>query len=153
MEYLEIGTREGISKMRIGVIGYSGQAFDEVAAQVILEQAFSVLGPNPDYMPRWWIVSGYTNLGIPKMAYAYAQAHNFRTMGIACVKAKDYECFPCERVFIVGQEWGDESEAFLAAIDILIRIGGGKQSEKETEMARERGIPIFEYAVNGELVL
>jgi hypothetical protein len=44
----------------------------------------------------------------------------------------------------VGEQWGDESAAFLAAIDVLIRIGGGPQSLAEAARAKELGIRVIE---------
>lgn len=39
--------------------------------------------------------------------------------------------FPCNRQTIVGERWGDESETFLSSIDVLLRFGGGPQSQAE----------------------
>ena len=40
---------------------------------------------------------------------------------------------------------GDESVRFIEYIDCLVRVGGGKQSMKETEMAKDNGLDVFEY--------
>lgn len=137
--------------MRIGIAGFSGQKFEQATAYSLLKGAFAeVIKQFFDcdlYQVKWeqiTVVSGLTNLGIPAIAYDYAVTQSAKTMGIACSKAKDYECFPCDRVHIIGSEWGDESEAFLASIDVLIRIGGGKQSFAECETARARGIHVVD---------
>lgn len=139
--------------MRVGVVGYSGQKFDTEEANSLLIEAFEELGhfsfagirdKSLQHFSDACIVSGLTNLGIPALAYKIASDHFLKTMGIACSKAKDYDCYPCDRVHIIGNNWGDESEAFLASIDYLIRIGGGKQSHAECQRAKELGIIVIE---------
>lgn len=49
---------------------------------------------------------------------------------------------------IYGKEWGDESELFLKNVDILVRVGGGKQSLKEVENFKLTNKPIIEYDLN-----
>ena len=47
---------------------------------------------------------------------------------------------------MVSGNWGDESEMFLKSINILVRIGGGRQSMREIEMAKKiKEIDILEY--------
>jgi hypothetical protein len=133
--------------MRIGVVGYSAQKFDEQKAEALLIKAFhSVENIHKVALTDLWIVSGLTNLGVPAVAYRCAAMHwQAKTMGIACHKASNYECYPVDAKFLVGANWGDESMTFLAAIDVLIQIGGGPQSMREVEMAKAMSIPVIEY--------
>ena len=138
--------------MRIGFVGYSGQKFDQDKARLLLGRAIDDLTPAyfgcAPYQIDWQaitIVSGLTRIGIPAIAYDFAYINGCKTMGVACQKALDYECYPCDRVHLIGDNWGDESEAFLASIDLLIRIGGGNQSKAEVGTAKTRGIPVLEY--------
>lgn len=128
--------------MRIGIVGYSAQLFDRDDAERLLRETINeVCHSNQNEIT---IVSGLTNLGIPAVAYKIAFEEEWKTIGIACDRANDFPCFPCDRVHIIGSNWGDESETFLAAIDVLIRIGGGKQSLAESNRAKAIGIPVFE---------
>lgn len=83
------------------------------------------------------LVSGLIDIGIPGIAYHFVTSGNVnkeiftKTVGFACAKAKDYPQFPVDEKHIIGDDWGDESSAFLAYIDGLIRIGDGKQSMEE----------------------
>lgn len=130
--------------LRIGVVGYSGQNFDEDEARVMLDKAFAKF--DFEYDPESVeIVSGLTSLGIPKLAYELATHLGYLTRGVACKLANNYECFPCDIVEIIGDNWGDESEHFLATIDVLVRVGGGPQTMAETNIAKERGIAIMEF--------
>lgn len=134
--------------MRIGFVGYSTQKFDEKAAEDLFFEALEEIGDLiGEASEEIVFVSGLTNLGVPKLVYelsALVFEGHAKTMGIACKKAFDYEQFPCDRVIIVGENWGDESMTFLAAIDVLIRIGGGEQSKAECAKARELGIRVVE---------
>ncbi len=93
------------------------------------------------------VVSGWTNLGIPKQAYEEAVKRKWFTVGIACKKAYEFPRFPVDRIVVVGENWGDESPTFLNSIDVLVRVGGGKQSLNETAEARKRGMDVYEFEV------
>lgn len=122
--------------MRIGVVGYSAAKFDVDKARVLVDVGLDYF-VNKAPMSGATIVSGLTDLGIPGLAYRYAQRKCIRTVGIACSKASEYECFPVDEKIIVGDEWGDESATFLSNIDCLLRVGGGKQSHEEVDRFRK----------------
>lgn len=134
-----------MSNIKIGVVGYSMQEFDKEKAIEYLKQAFDLIEKQyPDGMKT--VVSGLTDLGIPALAYREAKRRNWKVEGIACSKAMDYVWFPVSDVVIKGNNWGDESETFLNSINILVRIGGGQQSTREVEMAKNmRDVDIMEY--------
>ena len=121
--------------MRIGVVGYSHEYFDHDIAYQLLVEAFDQI--ITDYSATTIeIVSGLTNSGVPKLAYEIAQKHAWITVGISAARALRVKSgvFPCDKQFLYGDEFGDESEQFIAYIDCLIRIGGGKQSHQEVEL-------------------
>lgn len=130
--------------LRIGVVGYSVQQFDEQMALEHLREAYDTLATDYPYHQKV-IVSGLTALGIPLLAYQEAVHRCWKTVGIACAKAADYPCFPVDEKRIVGEEWGEESAIFLDSIDVLLRIGGGKQSQRETAEMKARGKRVLEY--------
>jgi hypothetical protein len=116
---------------RIGIVGYSGQKFDAFEATNILHEALKKrLVGHPEGCA---VVSGYTDLGIPGIAYRIAEKLGMSTVGIACKKAYENPRFPCDEVIIEGEDWGDESPVFLANIAEMIKVGGGKQSVAEFE--------------------
>jgi hypothetical protein len=125
--------------MKIGIVGYSSSYFDLSKAQYLIELGI-------DYMAYYIkgrtlrnnisVVSSLTNLGIPKLAYEYATAKGYQTVGIACEKAKDYDCFPVDKAIIEGKNWGDESSLFINEIDCLVRVGGEEQSLNEALLFR-----------------
>jgi len=129
--------------VRVGIVGYSAREFDQEKAREILVKLFDELQEKHDGNVE--IVSGLTALGVPLLAYQEARRRGWKTIGIACKKAYKYERFPVDEEIIVGDDWGDESETFLSMIDICIRIGGEEQSRRETEMAKQRGLPVLEY--------
>jgi hypothetical protein len=131
-----------MNELRIGIVG-SEQNFNKSEAHEMILEAFDKL--DLQYPARKKvIVSGLTDLGIPALAYREATKRNWGTMGVACSKAKEYDCFPVDKKIIEGSEWGDESSVFLDSIEVLVRIGGGKQSLKETSEAKARGKQVME---------
>lgn len=134
--------------IKIGLVGYSDKKFDKELAkkltQIGLLEAVNrnQEGYNPDEI---CLVSGLTNIGIPAIGYAFAEEMGWKTVGIACKKASDYECFDVDEKIIVGDEWGDESKTFLDYIDVLVRIGGGKQSLAEEKQAKEKGYEVYPF--------
>lgn len=129
------------AKLRVGVVGYSSQDFDCEAALGLIRKAFDEIDPTADIE----IVSGLTDLGIPALAYEEAVRRGWKTVGIACAKAYEYEWFPVDDVIIHGENWGDESPVFLKMIDLLIRIGGGVQSHFEAYSAKAEGKRLMEF--------
>ena len=133
-----------MNEIKIGVTGYADQKFDASEAVKILRETYDLIdGRYPGKSKT--IVSGLTNIGVPALAYREAVLRGWRTVGIACSKAKDYDCFPVDEEIIVGQEWGDESPTFIKSVDVFIRIGGGEQAIGETAEFRKSGRPVFEY--------
>jgi hypothetical protein len=131
-------------RVRIGVVGYSGHRFDEDKARELIDDAYGrAVSRYPHHDVT--VVSGLTNLGIPKIAYEQAVRRGWRTEGVASKEAAGFERFPVDDVQIVGDTWGDESETFVNGIDTLIRVGGGKQALAETEAFKRLGRPLLEY--------
>ena len=121
--------QEKRKEMKIGVIGYSAQKFDETLAKKLIQLGLEKAGAKSGDE----LVSGLTDLGIPGLAYRIGKNQNMKLIGIACKLAKDYECYPVDNEILIGEKWGDESETFLNYIDTLIKVGGGPQSEAEYE--------------------
>lgn len=134
-----------MTDIKIGVIGYSMQEFNKKKAIEYIKTAFDFIEKQYSDVTKT-VISGLTDLGIPALAYREAKRRNWRVEGIAYTKALDYIWYSVSNVTSVGSNWSDESETFLNAINILVRIGGGKQSMREVEMAKKmRGIDIIEY--------
>lgn len=123
----------------VGIVGFSGGKFDEDKASKIIDEIFSQLNRNDV------IVSGGTALGIPLMAYNKAKSLGMETIGIMCSKGFEYDVFDVDKMIVVGDDWGDESKEFLSSIEILYRIGGGKQSFEEVKEAKKMGIDVHEF--------
>jgi len=135
---------EKMEELRVGVVGYSAKKFDKVKAMGDIKEAYDKIEkkfPGREIE----IVSVLIDLGIPALAYREALKRGWRTVGIACSLAKDYDCFPVDDKIIIGEEWGDESAKFLDSIDALIRIGGGGQAINETNETKRRNKYVIEY--------
>eukprot|EP01112_Ceratiomyxa_fruticulosa_P015913 TRINITY_DN4757_c1_g1_i2.p1 TRINITY_DN4757_c1_g1~~TRINITY_DN4757_c1_g1_i2.p1 ORF type:complete len:160 (-),score=23.31 TRINITY_DN4757_c1_g1_i2:73-552(-) len=120
--------------LRVGFVGFSSsQGYNEEEARGIVQTVFYDLnkGLKEGQYSSIEIVSGYTAVGIPLLAYEEASKRGWKTVGIACSLASDFKCYPCDEVVIKGKNWGDESSVFLDRIDMLIKVGGGKQSQTE----------------------
>lgn len=133
---------------RLGVAGYCPPTrFNEdEAARLIVDSynRFSSDFPNREIV----VVSGLTNIGVLKLAYEEAKRRGWKTAGVACKLAYAFRdnWFPVdEEPIITGDNWGDESFAFVNSIDALVRIGSGKQSIGEAELARKQGKKTYEY--------
>jgi hypothetical protein len=121
--------------LKIGVVGFSRNQFDQVAARKHLYSFFQHLREKHGDRSIE-IVSGYTAQGVPLIAYELAREFGMQTVGFSAKQALGVRVgvFPCDKEIIVGARFGDESEAFVAYIDGMIRIGGGPQSRREVEM-------------------
>lgn len=128
--------------INIGVVGYSTANFDQNKAKKLVKEAFDNI-EQENKNRSFAVVSGLTDMGIPALAYREAKKRGWKTIGVACEKAKEHFLFDCDEVHIVGKEWGDESKVFLSKIDYFVKIGGGKQSQSEKEQAHRMHIPVY----------
>jgi hypothetical protein len=64
---------------------------------------------------------------------------------VACSRAKEHPLFPVNNQVWHGSEWGDESPVFLHMLDVIVRVGGGKQSLAEVAWMKTRGFPVIEH--------
>ena len=124
--------------IKYGIVGFSRNLFDKTATHRILEELFQqIKAKHSDKEIE--IVSGYTNSGVPKIAYELADRFRFTTVGFSAKQALTVRSgvYPVKKVVLIGQKFGDESDDFVKYIDGLIRVGGGPQSRKEVELFRQ----------------
>jgi hypothetical protein len=128
-----------VDVLHLGVVGFSAKRFDHAAAEALLAAAV------PEMIARLSarttvLVSGLTDCGVPGIAYRVATRMGLATVGISARQALRVRAglFPVDRRILVGRRFGDESAAFVAMIDALIRVGGGPQSRREAAMFREK---------------
>lgn len=121
--------------VKYGIVGFSRNQFDKKAAREILQNEFQKL-KEKHIDETIEIVSGFTNSGVPKIAYELADEFGFVTVGFSAKQALRVRSgvYPVKKKIIKGNRFGDESEDFIRYIDALIRVGGGKQSRHETEL-------------------
>lgn len=145
--------------LKIGVIGYSDDSKIQDKEWAIANISWGLGRAKEElqyifgHCDKFVLVSGLTDVGIPGLAYHLVTQgkHNkstyVKTVGYACSKAGNFPQFPVDEKHIIGNNWGDESEEFLKNIDALVRIGGGDQSMKESEMFKEKypNKPIIEF--------
>lgn len=125
-------------KIKYGIVGFSRNQFDKKAAfQILNDLLKKIKAKHPDKEIE--IVSGYTNSGVPKIAYELADQYGFTTVGFSAQQALKVRSgiYAVKKVILKGKKFGDESEDFVRYIDALIRVGGGKQSRHETELFKQ----------------
>ena len=129
---------EKSKKIKIGVVGFSRNQFDKADAQRKLKAVLAFLTKENDPQ-SFELVSGYTASGVPKIAYILADELGIETVGFSVKQATKVKSgvYPVKKTIIVGEKFGDESNAFIAYIDLLIRIGGGQQSRQEVELFKK----------------
>jgi orotate phosphoribosyltransferase-like protein len=125
----------GVQKIKIGVVGFSRNQFDKTAATQKLKAIILRLTQAKDPQ-SFELVSGYTASGVPKIAYLIADELGIETVGFSANQALKVKngVYPVKKVILIGEKFGDESQKFVEYIDILVRIGGGKQSREEVAL-------------------
>ena len=89
------------------------------------------------------LVSGLTDVGIMRVGYRFARNLGWTLFGVTSGKAisKGYPLFEVDHQEIIGDNWGDESESFIAyaktATCYFINVAGGDQAGREEQMVRE----------------
>lgn len=125
--------------LKIGIVGFSRNAFDKKAAQLKLQHILEQLTAE-QAAQNFEIVNGYTASGVPQIAYHLADTMGIPTVGFSAKQALRVKSglHPVQKVMLVGERFGDESNAFIDYIDVLIRIGGGPQSRHEVELFKKK---------------
>jgi len=131
----------------IGVIGQSSQssAFEEEVWNKVSVELNRLGGNKTDVM----VMGGLTDTpSAHRAAYHIARMKGWNVGGIACEKASKHKWFPMNQdgdvLKIAGKHWGDEMEEFINSVDVLIRVGGGKQQSEDVEYARSIGKHVVE---------
>lgn len=134
-------------ELKIGVVGYCPPSkFNEAMATEMICEAYDRI--TVEYPDRAFVcVSGLCDVGVLAIAYAEAKRRGWRTVGFTSSVAKScgHPLFPVDEELIVGEKWGEESDAFVAYIDCLVRIGMGAQSLREAGACRAAGKATHEY--------
>ena len=130
---------------KVGVVGYSDdKVFNQDIAKALLAIALDIV--EEDFGDKEYsLVSGCSNMGVHKLAYELADKREWETVCFSAEEVKQYDCYDTDKEIYFGEKFGDESEEFIKYIDCLVRIGAGKQSLDETEMAKEADVPVYEY--------
>jgi len=125
--------------LKIGVVGFSRNQFDQQDAAQKLKHLITKIVENNEGK-NIELVSGFTNMGVPRLAYLLADELGLITVGFSAKQALRVRAgvYPVQKQIIVGQKFGDESDEFIQYIDVLVRIGGGKQSRHETELFKQQ---------------
>ncbi|OJJ18109.1 hypothetical protein BKI52_29810 [marine bacterium AO1-C] len=124
--------------LKIGVVGFSRNQFDQQDAAQKLKHFITQIIEGKE-ASSIELVSGLTNMGVPRLAYLLADELGLVTVGFSAKQALRVRAgvYPVQKQIIYGQKFGDESEEFIQYIDVLVRIGGGKQSRHETERFKQ----------------
>ena len=90
--------------IKFGVVGFSKSQFDKKSAYKILDELFrNIQEENKNKIIE--IVSGYTNSGIPKIAYELADKYGFVTVGFSAQQALNVRSgvYPVAKVILKGK--------------------------------------------------
>lgn len=134
-----------MNSLKVGLVGYCHPNFDETEAKRLVAVALDKIIDDYPGVEVFTLVSGLTDIGVLALGYRAAKKRGWMTMGIACAKARSYGRYNVDESIIVGDEWGDETERFLKECNVLVRIGGGKQSHREAKLFAERGGKVYAY--------
>lgn len=91
---------------------------------------------------RLVMASGATKQGVLQLAYEVCAFLSIAAMGIAPDQALNFPLGRMRYMLPFGSAFGDESPAFIRAIDELIVLGGGPQSQREVFLAAQAQRPI-----------
>ncbi len=124
--------------MRIGIVGTSKYNIDQQEAYDVLCKVLDqVVGKKLKKKKVIEIVTG--SGAVPNVAFniamerGYLFTYHTPWKGLKPKYRNDPKVF---KTIIVGQYFGDDSVEFIKYIDVLIRVGGGKQSHNEVTMFR-----------------
>jgi hypothetical protein len=129
----------------VGVAGFSGQwsteklATDPNVAELVLEANRALRSSLQElklkHDDRLIVSSGATDEGAPKLAYELCTELSILAMGVTSNRAAAYPLATMNYLIVSGEDWGDESPAFVRTLDELVVLGGGAQTRREAMLA------------------
>jgi len=130
--------------MNIGVVGYSSDQIDATAAHTLLQASFQQLVAQQMGNAPIRIISGLTNIGVPKLAYQIAHQLGYQTVGISAQRALKVNCgiYAVDEQLIVGLEFGDESACLLTPSTISCASAAASRATMKSSYLRSNVVPL-----------
>jgi hypothetical protein len=133
----------------VGVMGYAGRWRSVDGDPAVLRSADArrllraeLIRRKAEHGERLLMVSGATNSGVLKLAYAECVALAIRAAGVTAEEALRFGLATMDVVVSGGRRFGDESRLFVETAEEFIVLGGGAQSLQEARMAAALGKPV-----------
>lgn len=138
-----------MSELKVGVVGYCPPStFDKTEADRMISEAYDQIERDHPEADSFACVSGLYDVGVLlHIAYEESWRRGWRLVGFTATVAKPYgqPLYTIDEEIIVGDQWGEDSDAFVQYIDVLVRIGLGPQSLREASACKEAGKRTYEY--------
>lgn len=132
--------------LKIGVVGYITQKFDEEKARKLLKRIFDKI--NGKYPKRRKVViSMLVDLGVCSLAYREATRRRWKTVGIENQLVRTYKPFPVNEVVRAETAMHERFSFFTIPLDVVVRIGGSNLDRELCETSRKKDKDIFEVEV------
>lgn len=132
--------------LKVGVNGFHARAQDKVVIWNLISRGFDRIMSETG-ATELHVISSLSDSGVPQAAYHIARQRGWNCGGIAPKAVMRQRIFPMnvdgDIMKIVGNRWGDESEAFINECDVLLRVGNSRQSMDEAELAEKQGKKVF----------
>ncbi|MCX6777764.1 MAG: hypothetical protein NT157_02665 [Candidatus Micrarchaeota archaeon] len=136
----------------VSLVGYCPPTrFDENLAKEFVRDGIEEISLRTGKIPL--LISGATLVGVLKYGYEMAKERGWPAVGVACERAEEHPLADVGLLLIYGPNWGEESPLFTGLQGKLkqmgqdvyfLKVGGGKQSERERDLVREFGVGIIE---------
>ena len=138
--------------VRVGVVGYVSERFDTVEAWKLVQKGFETVRRN---FPgkTFEVVSTMQDRGVPQAAYYQAAQNGWATVGVAPAEVLNEKTWPTDTAKCAGEKWGDEQNAFLEAVDVVVSVGRNNFSLATVKEAKKRGLSVHEYKLDDESVV
>ncbi len=123
----------------VGILG-SLLPFDKSSEKIICDiLTMAVMNLN-----NFKVAARFSNIGINKVVYNWAEKMGVQKIGIAPKCCWEYPCRMVNEVYLSGKEWGDESEKFSEICNAVIIINNKKIVENFLEKFREKDKQIID---------
>jgi hypothetical protein len=128
----------------VGIVGSIATKYTQEAYETIFALLDQILPPNV----KLALATGFTDIGINRIAHRWAWERGIPVIGVACDKCWEHPVWIVHHKIIVGKEWGEESERFVSILNALVQFSETPQANKEAEMALTKGIKVVNLIKN-----
>ena len=125
----------------VGIIGPKTKDYDNTESYIIqslLDEAISAEDV------QFAIATSMIDIGMNAVAHRWAWNRGIPVIGVTTPKCWEFPCWMAQKRIIVGEDWGDENQSFVAILNALVKFSDTSFDKATGDLAHAAGIKVVD---------